>query len=96
MTDVFGGRTVGIVLCLLQWVDGTCLHIPAHSLGLLRILLPLQLSARRTGLGGHRQPHLKHHGMFLLEEPAANMGVQLVDISCFCQPAHIVPTNVWE
>ena len=94
MIDVFGGRTVRKVLCLLQWVDGTCLHNPAHSLALLRILLPLQPSVGRTGLGGCRQAHLKHHGMFLLEKPAANTGVQLVDISCFCQSAHIISTNV--
>ena len=94
--DVFDGRTVGKVLCLLQWVDGTCLHNPAHSLALLRILLPLQPSVGRIGPEGCRQAHLKHHGMFLLEEPAANMGVQLVDISYFCQLAHIIPTNVWE
>jgi hypothetical protein len=45
---------------------------------------------------GEEIAHLKHHRMFLLEEQSQRRGQQIVDISCFHQAAHVVPTNIWE
>ncbi len=45
---------------------------------------------------GEELAHLKHHGMFLLEEQSQRRGRQIVDISCFHQAAHVVPTNIRE
>jgi hypothetical protein len=45
---------------------------------------------------GEEIARLKHHGIFLLKEQSQRRGRQIVDISCFHQVAHVVPTNLWE
>ncbi len=42
------------------------------------------------------QAFLKHHGMFLLQRPSGGSGQQVVDISCSCRAAHVIPTDIWE
>ncbi len=84
VSDAFGGKAVGKVLCLFQWDDVYGYSsAKRHSLALIDIFLPMRQSIGQKNASGDNIAHLKHHGMFLLEEQNQRWGRQIVDISCF-------------
>ncbi len=73
---------VGKVLCLFEW-DDVYGGSKQHSLALIDIFLLMRLTVGQKNTSEENIAHLKHHGMFLLEEQNQRRGRQVVDISCF-------------
>ncbi len=68
-SDAFGGKAVGKASCLFEWDDVYgCSSAKRHSLALIDIFLPMRRSIGQKSASGDDIAHLKHHGMFLLEE----------------------------
>jgi hypothetical protein len=66
-----------------------------HSLALIDIMLPMKPTVGKQ-TKEKEKTYLEHHGIFMVEKPLGLSGQQVVDISCFQQVAHVVPTDIGE